>query len=111
MGEEFIKKIRPVGCALFLILAILTVAVCLTAGSDPIKGYEAPQDTEYYAQNLLELQLELKANVFPKLEGVLDSRIDGEVLRIEIDSSYFAVTRSAILRYFDDSLFALVKIE
>lgn len=111
MGEEFIKKIRPIGCAMFLILAILTAAVCMTVGRDPIKGYEAPEDTEYYAENLPELQMELEKNVFPELEGVLDSEIGDGVLIVEIDTSKFAVTRSAILRYFDESLFELVRIE
>lgn len=111
MGEEFVKRIRPIGCAMFLILAILTSAVCVTAGRDPIKGYEAPEDMEYYAQNLQELQVELQANVFPKLDGVLDSRVDDGVLIVEIDSSYFAVTRSAILRYYDEGLFEMVRIE
>lgn len=111
MGEEFIKKIRPAGCVLFIALAVLVAAVCLTAGRDPIRGYEAPQTDEYYAQHLDELQAELEANVFPHLEGVIGSSIGDGILIIELDTNSFAVTRSAILYYYDESLFELVRIE
>ena len=111
MGEEFIKKIRPVGCALFLIMAVLVTAVCLTAGRDPIKGYKAPETTEYYAEHPAELQAELEANVFPQLEGVAGSRIENGVLVVELHTDSFAVTRSALLYYFDESLFELERVE
>ncbi len=111
MGEEFIKKIRPAGCVLFIVLAVLVAAVCLTAGRDPIKGYEAPQTSEYYSQHLDELREELEANVFPQLDGVAGSRIGDGVLIVELDTNSFAVTRSALLRYYDESLFELVRVE
>ncbi len=111
MGEEFVRKIRPVGCVMFILLAILVAAVCLTAGRDPIKGYKPPQSDEYYAQHLDELQEELEANVFPHLEGVMGSRVENDVLVVELDTNHFAVTRSALLCYYGQELFELVRVE
>jgi len=105
-GEEFVKKLRPVGCAILLIAAIAVVAICLSSGRDPIKGYAAPESTEYYAAHPEELADELESRVLPELEGVRAClvRSDG-LVEIVIDSEDFAVTRSAVLRYFDADLF------
>ena len=108
-GEDFIKKIRPVGCACFIILAILVTIVCFTAGKDPIKGYSAPESTEYYAGHLEELRSELEENVFPNISGLVDCRIEGNVLEIYLEKADFAVSRSVILRYFDKSLFNFIE--
>jgi hypothetical protein len=107
-GQEFVKMIRPLGAAIFLIVGILFVIICFRAGSDPIPGYESPRGAEYYSQDagtLNELKAELEQNVFPKLEGVAGCRVGDGVLIVTIESDSFAVTRSAILQYFDRSLF------
>jgi hypothetical protein len=111
MGQDFVKMIKPLGCAICLIVCILVIAVCMTAGRDPIKGYTPPQDSAYYAEHLDELQAELEANVFPNVEGVVSSHIEGDVLAVEIQTDSFAVTRSALLYYFDANLFDLVRVE
>ena len=46
-GQSFVKSIRPAGCALFLILAVLVAVLCLTAGRDPIPGYTPPERASY----------------------------------------------------------------
>ena len=107
-GEGFVKMLRPVGCVVFLILAVAVTVLCFTAGSDPIRGYEAPEDTVYYAAHLEDLQAELEANVFPHLEGVLESAVTGDKVTVTVAEDHFAVTRSAILRYFDESLLEIV---
>ena len=108
-GEEFVKMLRPVGCIICLLTCILVVVLCLTAGRDPIPGYESPHDTAYYTQHANgteELMQELNTAVFPALDGILDCHSnDNGIVVITIDSDHFAVTRSAILRYFDESLF------
>jgi hypothetical protein len=107
-GEQFVKWLRPAGCVLVLAVAVLVTVICLTSGRDPIPGYEAPQDTTYYAQHLDELQDELEENVFPQLEGVQDCRIEGDKLAVTVAGHTFAKTRAAILRYYDLSLFAFI---
>jgi hypothetical protein len=104
-GEDFVKKIGPIGAALFLLLGIATTVILFTAGRDPIPGYAPPQDTAYYAAHLDELQAELEASVFPALSGAVSCREENGRLEIVIRKEDFAVTRAAILRYFDGSLF------
>ena len=113
-GQEFVKKIRPLGVALFLILFVLFLYICFTAGANPIPGYESPHDSAYYSQNdstLEELKTELEANVFPKLSGEENCSVADGKLSIVIESSSFATSRSAILRYYDESLFEFIKGE
>ena len=110
-GQEFVKKIRPLGAIFFIAISALFIVIGFTAGTNPIPGYEPPHDSAYFAQNvytLKELQKELQTNVFPHLEGVISSEVKDDRLKIIIASERFATTRSAILRFFDESLFELV---
>ena len=104
-GQQFVKRIRPAGCVLFLALAVLVTAILLTSGRDPIPGYTAPETTEYYAEHPDALAAELEENVFPTLPeyDMSAEAADGCVI-VTIDSEHFVVGRSALLRYFDKSL-------
>ena len=104
-GADFVKRIRPVGCVLFLLLAAAVVVLCFTTGRDPIPGHEAAHDTAYYEANLPALQAELEAEVFPALAGVVACRAEGDRLLVTLRGPDFAVTRAAILRYYDAGLF------
>ncbi|MBR2717546.1 MAG: hypothetical protein IKD79_07430 [Oscillospiraceae bacterium] len=104
-GQQFVKRIRPAGCALFLALAVLVTVICFTSGRDPIPGYEAPRDTEYYAAHLQELAEELEENVFPALTDCsLTAEAGEENVTVTVVSGNLAAVRSALLRYFDQSL-------
>lgn len=107
-GEWLMRTLKPLGCVLVLLIAAAVLVVCFTAGRDPIKGYQAPQTSEYYAQHLGELQTELEANVFPQLQGVEGSEVTDGTLAVTIAHRSFAPTRSAILRYYDASLFEFI---
>ena len=110
-GQEFIKKIRPVGVAMFLMLFILFLVICFTSRPDPLAGYNAPHDSSYYAQSdatLGELKTELEANVFPKLVGEENCTVEDGKLVIVIDSASFKTCRSALVKHFDESLFEFV---
>lgn len=107
-GQEFVKWLKPAGAALFLVVAVLVTWICLTAGQDPIPGYEPPQSSEYYAQHLDELKEELERNVIPKLEGEAFCEASGDKLIVTLTAGNFAVTRSAIIQYFDPELFEFI---
>lgn len=111
-GEEFVRKIRPVGCILFLALGAIVTVLCFTVNNDPVKGYEPQQDMAYYAANPQALQEELEQNIFPVLAGEETAVItpEGRVLvSLEIDCYY--ASRGAILQYFDESLLEFEKRE
>lgn len=103
-GQDFVKKIGPWGCVLFLSLAILVTAICFTAGANPLPGYEAPHDTAYYAQNLAELAAELNENVLPLLGDPSKAEVSGDKVLITVKAESFVPNRAAILHYFDESL-------
>lgn len=107
-GQEFAKWLRPVGCALFLIVAVLVTWVCVTAGNDPIPGYVPPENAASFSSNPAALRAELELNVFPRLEGDFTCEISGDRLIVTISSENFAVSRSAILKYYDQRLFEFV---
>jgi len=112
-GRDFIKKIKPFGAAMFLITFIIVTIFLFTAGRNPIPGYESPQNAQYYMQSdktIEELKSELEKNVFPNIRGIVSCETDGAKLVVEIEEKSYAVTRSAILHYFDESLFVFVSV-
>ena len=103
-GQSFVRSIRPAGCALFLILAVLVTVICLTAGRDPIPGYTPPERASY-EDDLGRLADVLEEQVFPELpEYDMTARVTGDTVTVTIDEDHFAVGRSAILRYFPEDL-------
>ena len=103
-GQDFVKKIGPWGCVLFLCLAVLVTAVCFTAGADPLPGYEAPHDTAYYAQHLEDLAAELNENVLPLLDDPAVASVLGDKVLITVRAQSFVPDRAVLLHYFDESL-------
>lgn len=103
-GQDFLRKIGPAGCVLFLALFVLVTAICLTAGRDPLPDYEAPHDVSYYVNHLGELAEELNENVLPRLETPSSAAVTGESVTITVQDTTFVVVRSAVLHYFDESL-------
>lgn len=107
-GEWLMKCFGKGGCIFLLVMAAVGLVICFTAGSDPIRGYEAPLSTEEYAASPELLKAELEENVFPHLEGVLECEVrDGGVI-VTLAEDTFVVTRAALLRYFDESLLTLI---
>ncbi|MCD8116351.1 MAG: hypothetical protein LUE21_04430 [Oscillospiraceae bacterium] len=106
-GQSFVKTIRPAGCVLFIVLAVLVGIICLTSGRDPVSGYQAPEDTAYYAAHPEELVQELEESIFPALpEYDMAAAVnDSGTVTVRIDDEHFVAGRAAILRYFDESLF------
>ena len=78
-GQAFVKSIRPAGCALFLVLAVLVTAIC-------------------------RLEQVLEEQVFPKLPQYgLDAEVTGDTVTVTVTGN-LAAARSAILRYFPEDL-------
>ncbi len=103
-GQAFVKSIRPAGCALFLIVAVLVAAVCFTAGRDPIPGYTPPERASY-ENDLPTLASVLTEQVFPQLpEYGLTAAVTGDTVTVTVERGNFAAARSAILRYFPQDL-------
>jgi hypothetical protein len=107
-GLEFVKKLRPFGCAVFLLLGIYFLVFCFTSGSNALPGYVSPHDSSYYSQNsstLSELKTELETNIFPHLEGISGCEVENGRLAVTIDNGSYYKSRAVILKYYDGSLF------
>lgn len=104
-GQSFVKAIRPLGCVVFLGLAVLVTAICFSTGRKPIPGYEPPLTTAEYAADLSLLETELEENVFPALEYEMSAEVTGDTVTVTVENENFVSGRAAILRYFDESLF------
>ncbi len=111
-GEEFVRKIRPIGCVLFLALGVVVTILCFTANNDPVKGYVPPRDMAYYAANPQALQAELEQSIFPALAGEETAAVtpEGRVL-VSLEADRYYASRGAILQYFDESLLEFEKRE
>ena len=103
-GQEFVKKLRPLGCVLFLLMSVMATVLCFTAGRNPIPGYQPPERASY-ENDLGRLADVLEEQVFPELpEYDMTARVTGDTVTVTIDEDHFAVGRSAILRYFPEDL-------
>lgn len=114
-GEDFVRKIRPLGAALFLLAFVLFLVMAFTSGKPPIPGYAPPRSAEYYAQSeetLNELKSELEQNVFPALGGgVTDCSVSEGKLRLTIEKKQYPKLRSALLHYYESGLFTFAETE
>ena len=106
-GTDFIKKLRPFGCALVVICFVGFLVLCFTSGRTALPDYTPPQSGEYYAAHIPELVQELNAHVLPELEGVVSCREENGRAVVEIEKKSFFETRSALLEHFDESLLDL----
>ncbi len=111
--NEFLKKIGPAGCALFLGILILFFLMCFTQSKDELKGYEPPRDGAYYSLHLGELTQELRDNVAPLLPGIESvTWVDGaDSVTVVIQEDRFFPVRRSLHKHFDPELLNLVKEE
>ena len=110
-GESFVKAIKPLGCAVFLILFVVFLVFCFTAKAQLGDDYSCPQTTEYYSEHLDEFEQELKTNLLPKIDGIEDCRIEGDKILIVIDGEHFDSSSAIITHYYGNSLFDIQKSE
>ena len=103
-GQSFVKAIRPAGCVLFLAMAVLMVALCLTAGRDPLQGYHPPERASY--ENDLPLLVSvLETQVFPKLPQYgMTAEAGEETVTVTVTQGNLQAAEKAILRYFPQDL-------
>ena len=103
-GQSFVRSIRPLGCALFLIIGILGTALCFTVGRDPIPGYHPPERASY-ENDLSQLAHVLEDQVFPALPDYeMTAAVTGNTVTVTVEKGNFAAARAAILRYFPEDL-------
>lgn len=102
-GQNFVKAIKPIGCAVFLIIFIAFLVTAFTAKA-PLPGYVIPQTTEYYREHLDELKTELEDNMFPLIDGAEECRIDGDKLVITLEHEHYDEATKIITHYYGNNI-------
>ena len=87
-----------------ILIFILFLVYAFSTGKEPIKGYDPPQDTEYYAAHLSELAQELNDVVLPLVDPSASAEVADGTVKVTITHDRYVQTRAAVLRYFDPSL-------
>ena len=109
-----LKTIKPVGGIVIVVFLLLGIIASFTVNLGVPKTYTPRHDTAYYTQNadtLNELLDELRANVFPSLDGITDAYVDAQNLKlvISVDSTDYGKATAVISRDFDASMFEFVE--
>lgn len=100
-GSWLWKTLKPFGCILCLVCLAVFLFFCFATGPKPIPGYEPLQSQEYYLEHPEELAQEIKTNLQPHLEHLLDCYVEGDKVVVVVSEEQFTVVRAAVLRYFD----------
>lgn len=111
-----LEKLKPVGIVLILGCAVLAFILCMTVDIGVPEKYESLHSSEYYrdsADNLNELIGELRENVFPELQGIVDCRADTDAMTVIVvtERGYTDKVRAVLERDFGEGLFNVITEE
>ena len=101
-GSWLWKNLKPFGCVLCLVCLAAFMFFCFFSGPEVIPGYEPAQTQEYYLEKPEALAQEIKTNVQPHLEQLLDCYVEGDLVVLVISEEGFTTARATILKYFDE---------
>ena len=109
-----LKTIKPIGGIIIVALLMLGIAAAFTVNLGVPKPYTPRHDTAYYtssADTMDELLAELRANVFPALQGISSASVDARAMKItvDVDGGNYDKVVAVISRDFDASMFEFVK--
>ena len=102
-GQEFVKVIKPLGCAIFLIVLVLFLVLALTSGRGTVLDlgdYAPPAGLS--ADDPEALCEELSRGVLPLLPGSNICYVNQDKLYVALDGEYFKDCRATILHYYPD---------
>ncbi len=109
-GQQFVKAIKPLGSAIFLILLALFIVLAFTSGRGtvldvgdyaPPAGLD-PRDPEA-------LRAELAENLLPRLPGDGSCYVNQGKLFVELDGAHFKDCRATILHYYPDKSIQFIR--
>lgn len=110
-GAQIARWLGPVGGAFVLLLSVLMIAFCFTAGANPVPGYDPPHDSDYYAAHPEELAQELNANFLPALDETAHAEANGDTVTVTASAKEYVPVRGAVLKFYDAALFTFEKAD
>ena len=102
-GQAFVKKIKPLGCAIFLIVMVLFIVLAFTSGRGTVLdtgSYAPPPGVSADVPEAL--CAELKENLLPLLPGENECYVNQGKLFILLDGDFFKDCRATILHFYPD---------
>ncbi len=110
-GSQFVKWLRPAGCAAVLILSVLATVLLFTARGTPVAGYTPAESADYYAEHPEALLREVQTEILPKIdaEGVELTLSEGTI-RVTGPELPLHNARLAIIHYFDEEQFEFTEV-
>ncbi len=110
-GQEFVKKIGPVGSVLFLLVFAAFLVMCFMPPK-AADGFSPAYDTAYYtesAEHMEELKTELEKDLLPQLKIDATTQISGEKLVVTFSEADYKAGAEGVLKHYDESLFVFEK--
>lgn len=102
-GQQFVKMIKPVGSAIFLIVLALFLVLALTSGRGTVLDvgdYTPPAGLG--ADDPEALCAELAENLLPRLPGENECYVNQGKLFVALESAHFKDCRATVLHYYPD---------
>lgn len=111
-GKQFVKWLRPAGCAAVLILSVLATILLFTAKGTPVEGYAPAESGDYYAEHPEALLAEIEAELLPRLDGAegVELALEDGVIRVTGPKGPLHTVRLALIHYFDKELFEFTEV-
>ena len=102
-GQQFVKMIKPLGSAIFLIVLALFLVLALTSGRGTVLDVGAYAPPEGLGADDPEaLCAELTENLLPRLPGENECYVNQRKLFVSLEGAHFRDCRATILHYFPD---------
>jgi hypothetical protein len=111
-GADFVKKVKPFGAVMILLISAIGTIMLFTADMGVPARHEPLHSTEYYLQSydtMTGLLEELEQHIFPAFDTDIQGRVefsDGNYhLVIITDRTFIGRVRAVLERDFDPVLF------
>ena len=102
-GQSFVKKIRPIGCVLFLLILVCFLAISFLSGKGNVldtADYTIPETLD--CSDADALGQELSEALLPLLPGNSEWYVEKGKLHLVFDSTYFPDCRATVLHFYPD---------
>lgn len=109
-GQEFVKAIKPLGSAIFIIVLVFFLALALSSGRGTVLDvgdYAPPEGVS--ADDPEALCAELSEHLLPALPGENECYVNQDKCYVALEGTYFKDCRATILHYYPDRRIQFVR--
>lgn len=110
-GQEFVKVIKPLGSAIFIIVLVLFLVLAITSGRGKVLDvgdYAPPSGVS--ADDPDALCAEIAENLLPRLPGENECLVRDGKLFVSLAGDHFKDCRATILHYYPDRRIQFIRV-